>query len=218
VSSGASYCHECSDTSIKTYIDDFFESGHLRLSSFDHFKSHTDVERLDANEGEGVHFGEYRSPHDPDDASTVAMVTGTGQSFYVLCGSILESTDLLSDFGSDGYFVIENPTGFANEVRRHVTGCLGGLQGHCIYPPRGRGVSRRLDENPRQIIEDATRADGTVDMAAIPAMASLTVGNESFFTKDSRYRHQAEYGCFGVWTIALRATWTSCAQALESSA
>ena len=155
VNSGASYCHECSDTSIKTYIDDFFESGHLPLSSFDHFKSHTDVERLDANEGEGVHFGEYRSPHDPDDASTVAMVTGTGQllrAFRFHSGIHrppvrFRFRRLLRDRESNR---------LCQRSPSPRNGLPGGTARPLHYPPRGRGVSRRLDENPRQIIEDAT--------------------------------------------------------------
>jgi len=177
----------------QTYIDDFFETGHLRISSFDHFKTHTDEQRLDTQEGTGVHSGVYQSPTDPDDAATLFMVTASGQNHYVLCGSIRESADLCSAFCSDGYFVIENPLGFANEVRRHVPGCIGGIQGHCIYPPSGPGVRRRYDANPLQMFEEAKRPDGSVDIGVLPATASLTVGNEPLFVKQPGYWQQAEY-------------------------
>ena len=163
---------------------------------------HADEERRD-DEGTSLNVGVYSPTTDPDDARSVVTVSSAGAKSYVLSGSVIESAQLHEAFGAGGYFVIQNPIGFANAVRRHIPGCTGGLQGHCIYSPRGRVIHRDLEENPTDLLNHAKNPDGTIDMGVLPHLDALSAGTERFLLKAARFSHQAEYRF--VWMTQGRA-------------
>jgi hypothetical protein len=174
------------------HVDAFFETGALRLASMARFAEHPDEPRRD-QEGQSVNSAVFHDPDSPTGGSTIFTVTATGQSDYILCGSIVESERLLEAFGVDGCFAIENPIGFAQAVKRFIPGCIGGLQGPCFYSPRGAVLDRRLDTDPIAMMDAARDQDGNVDMGVLPTFAQMTGGTEQLFLKQSKFDYQAEY-------------------------
>ncbi|KFX69059.1 hypothetical protein TMS3_0116400 [Pseudomonas taeanensis MS-3] len=79
------------------FIDEFFSTGKLMLSSFTRFSQHQDEQRSDNLEGENLVIGTA------GDISITAQ-TGHGNKSIVLCTSVLESEDLMRQFDCDGYF------------------------------------------------------------------------------------------------------------------
>src|ERR1700760_523368 len=73
------------------YVDAFFERGSLRLSSFRRFRQYTDEQRGDA--GEGSITMEIINPE-----SRHGVVAFNGQEAYVLCGSTIQSTEVMRAF------------------------------------------------------------------------------------------------------------------------
>ena len=173
------------------FADLFFDTGALRLSSFETFAQHDDEQRFDKSEGVSVATGVWKSDDGEDAASTVA-VTGVGANHYVLCGSTIGSRELQSEFGATGCFAIENPLGFAHAVRRHIPGCVGGSSGLCIYQG-SRTIHRKLDHDPRGVMEGFDSGDGTIDMAALPTLTSQLTGVEPMLLKPGSYAPQSEY-------------------------
>lgn len=174
------------------YINEFFDTGEIRLSSFAQFVKHSDEERQD-DEGWTINIGNFEDSNDLDASSRVYSVSGAGANAYVLCTSLVESSSLMRSFATDGYFAIEDPWRFAHAVQEVIPDFTTGLQGHCLYSPRSREIYRRLDSNVIDLIEARKNNDGTLPMELIPEIDALMCGPERLLHKSSRFRQQAEY-------------------------
>lgn len=171
----------------KEYVDTFFETGALRLSSFKRFSEHPDEERLDAREGEGTVF----NINTEGEGQTFSAKIRQGHNAYVLSTSTLYSKKLAERFETDSGFRIDNVMGFAIAVSRYVPGFIGGLEGPCIYQ-NGRIIERHSDP----INLDSMRVSSgskEIDMSKLMYKADLLAGFDLFFLKEIRYAHQHEY-------------------------
>lgn len=171
------------------FVDAFFETGALRLSSFKQFTKHADEARLDVNEGqshvmmlgEGRHFG--------------AMMSG-GHNAYVLCGSTTLSSELLRKFeGSEGVIEITNVPEFASAVARQLAGFVSGVSGHCIYTGK-RILMRHVPYDPFPLPNDSSEQVPVEQMLAAAAQAGQ---DEEKLLKERQYAYQAEYRL--LWNI-----------------
>jgi hypothetical protein len=174
------------------FIDAFFDKGELRISSFASFHAHEDDERRD-QEGRTINVGQYVDPDDSARNVQVYNVSAAGTDAYVLSASLVESRQLMQAFETDGYFVIEDPWGFALAIQDAVPAFSEGLQGHCNYSPRGREVYRNLDFSMVDLMEQQRNPDGSVNMEVLPLVERALSGPERLFHKPARYAHQAEY-------------------------
>lgn len=170
------------------FVDAFFETGSLRLSSFKQFAKHVDEARLDANEGQsmvnmqgaGRQFG--------------AILSG-GRNAFVLCGSTTLSHELMEKFeGSAGAIEITNAPEFALAVSRQLAGFVSGISGHCIYA--GRILVRHVPHDPFPLPNDPNEQISMKRMLAADAQASQ---DEDMLLKERRYAYQAEYRF--LWNI-----------------
>ena len=118
----------------RRWIDAFFETGALRLSSLARFQRHVDEQRQDQNEG--VQSYEYYTPSEPP--LFLSTWIHYGMNAYVLCGSMSESGSLATAFGADDYLAIQETMEFANAIAAHIPGFIGGTEGPCLY------LNRRL--------------------------------------------------------------------------
>ena len=114
------------------FVDEFFDSGALRLSSFRQFSAHKDELRLDTNEGKVY----YISRTGADGGQTVLMEVDYGHDAYVLCGSMTPTQELMASFACDSAIVICDTTAFAREVAKAVPGFRAGVEGPCSYQYR----------------------------------------------------------------------------------
>ncbi len=121
------------------WVDAFFATGELRLSSFAEFHAHQDEHRSQWLEGSVQFESEYRLP---DGRFSHLSVRGDyGRDAYVLCGSMSDDPDIARGLGAGGCIAIQDTTGFAKAVSQHIPGFVGGSEGPCIYAS-GRTLKR----------------------------------------------------------------------------
>lgn len=167
------------------YVNAFFERGSLRLSSFRRFRQHTDEQRGDA--GEGSITMEVVNPE-----SRHAVVAFNWQEAYVLCGSTIQSAEVMKSFeGAESGIKIKNPVGFADAVSRHIPGFVGGFQGACIYTDDR--VVRRANVIDIKFPPPDDEAGAEKWSEEYERYLAAQNSNESFLLKPMRYSHQAEY-------------------------
>jgi hypothetical protein len=178
----------------KKWIDRFFECGELMLSSFSQFRKHSDEQRHDPHEGASVldiRFGEQ----------PLSGIAFFGSDAYVLCGSMIESLDLMAQFpGCDDYFCITDTIGFASAVANSIPGFIGGFQGACIYRDE-RIVQRKIDGPPLFVPPDANQSfDPEKSLHEMNRRVFEAAALEPFFFKPVSYAHQGEYRL--IWTVS----------------
>jgi len=170
------------------YVDIFFETGELRLSSFAAFQKHKDEEREDKREGYNVLL--HRTEQDGGQAVFIQMEVG--QDSYVLCGSALASRDLMANFGCNSGIVIRDTTSFSNAVATQIPGFIGGLEGACSYSKMkllmkdlGHLSIQPTDMPPKRAVELSPEIGQQI--------AQKLVTDDVYFTKEQKYSPQHEY-------------------------
>jgi hypothetical protein len=167
------------------YVDAFFEKGSLRLSSFRRFRQHKDEQRGDA--GEGSISMEITNPE-----SHHTVVGFNGQEAYVLCGSTIQSLEVMKAFeGAESGIKIKNPVSFADAVSRYIPGFVGGFQGACIYTDDR--VVRRSNVSDMKFPPPDDEAGAEKWAEEYERYLAAQNSNESLLLKPLRYAHQAEY-------------------------
>jgi hypothetical protein len=109
------------------WIDEFFETGRMRLSTFAKFATYADEIRGDRSEGHGFCYGETK------DNKSIVIVQAQGMNATVLCCSHRLDHKLRESFERDSAFQIMNTVGLAVEIARQLAGFKQGLEGSCIY-------------------------------------------------------------------------------------
>lgn len=171
----------------KQYVDKFFESGTLRLSSFDAFSRHEDEQRLDISEGKGI----VAHRNSEGTGQTIIAAVGQGHDCYVLCTSTIHSKAIAEDFKTDSGFRINDIIGFANAVSRQIQGFRRGLEGSCEYL-EDKILNRdmgHIDLDSMRISNDSNSLDMGKVMQSVFGMA----GDDLFFIKHRKYASQNEY-------------------------
>lgn len=178
----------------RKYVDDFFDTGALRLSSFAAFGAHSDEQRLDAQEGCGIVI--HRSQE--GSAKTIIARLSQGQNAFVLCGSSIFSGELFTAFQADSGFRINDTVAFADVISRYVPGFQAGLEGPCTY--RARRVVDH-DIGPVELDSLKTAPDANdIDLEKIIGAISMIARDDLFFLKSSFYSQQNEYRL--IWLVS----------------
>ena len=165
----------------ETYVDEFFKSGSLRLSSFKSFRNNPDEEQGDQHEGRAS--AQIKTPN-----GNHAILAMNGQEAYVLCATTVESKKLEASFKTKTGFRILNSLGFANCISAHIPGFVGGIEGLCSYRD-----STIINKN---LSKDFSPPDSFVNPEIWAGEYDKFVARQSqeaFFIKLSKYSHQAEY-------------------------
>lgn len=175
------------------YIEEFFDYGRLRISSFNRFREYPDEIRGDKSEGRGSILGKGRA------GFTFHVMTGAGANGYMLSTSLEDSESIRRDFGVDSCLQITDPLGFAVAVANALPGFQEAFVGFCNYQTY-RIVEKALAE---MSIEDFTEENGNI-VIGHPQMherMNQLVGNgiDLLFLKEKKYQNQAEFRF--VWRI-----------------
>lgn len=170
------------------WIDLFFETGALRLSTFAKFATYKDEVRGDSEEGKGGGYGET------PDGKSIFVMAAEGMNAFVLSFSNRLDHALRTQFGRDSAFQIVNTLGFAVEVARQLPGFRGGLEGSCIYRP-----NTLIRTSVQFDIDKYKRPDGTMDMQMIFDAGAELGGAERILLKRLKYQTQQEYRL--VWYV-----------------
>jgi len=163
------------------YVEEFFSSGRLRLSTFNTFRNHKDEERCDSNEGR-VH-AEINTPNANHHIAAI-----NGQEAYILCGGLVENPTMEASFSTRHGIRILNPLAFADAVSGRIPGFVGGYQGNCIY--RSETCIRKKSS---ELFDPPTNSDGMEKWANGYDEFVSQHASEAFFIKQLRYAHQNEY-------------------------
>ncbi len=171
----------------KQFVDAFFETGALRLSSFAAFAKHTDEERLDGAEGTGMVV--HRN-HEGQGQTIVATVA-QGHNAFVLCGSTSLRLELSKTFGTNSGFRINDSIGFSEAISKYIPGFYIGMEGPCMYVAK-RIVDRDMGPINLETLKVAPGAK-EFDMGKMFQTVFSIAGDDLFFLKSEKYAHQNEY-------------------------
>lgn len=165
------------------YIDEFFATGRLMLSSFHRFKQHADEQREDSLEGQNLVVGRYQ------DRDVFTAQIKHGEDALVFCTSVREGDDLMRQFGCNGYFRITDTHLFGRAVGKVLTGFVRGLEGHCTY--RDHHVIEKQ-------LTASIAATFNIDPAAGPPEEVVktimgVAGAQPYFSKRRQFSQQCEY-------------------------
>ncbi|QJU59556.1 hypothetical protein HL653_18950 [Sphingomonas sp. AP4-R1] len=170
------------------WIDEFFDTGKLRLSTFAKFATYEDEVRGDKNEGQGFCYGET------SDNKSVVVMQSQGINAAVLCCSHRLCQDLQHGFQRNSAFQITNTVGFSLEISRQLAGFRNGIEGSCIYRSDAT-ISRAIDFD----FEKYKLPDGNLDMQMVADASTQLGGPELLLLKRKRYERQQEYRL--LWEI-----------------
>lgn len=171
----------------KKFVDDFFQSGLLRISSFSKFSQHCDEERKDMSEG----FGVVTHQNSEGEGQTIIASLSQGSNAYVLCGSMSLREDLSNAFGTDSGFRINDSLGFSAAVARYIPGFHIGQEGPCFYVGQ-KSVNRDMGPIDWDTLKPSQESE-EFDPSKISRTMLDAAGDDLFFMKHDIYAHQNEY-------------------------
>lgn len=184
------------------WVRDFFQTGSIQLTTYQYCREHEDLTRRDDREGSASYAFKNGD-------SWFAGRHYSGDTSYMLCGSLLESERLVRHFGCDAYFVIHDPIQFADAISRWVPGFVRGLMGPCRYR-QDRSVQRPTNHQlvPSGIFNfnpssPPTQAELEATMEKLKQGTSQAVNaaleHDSYFCKDELFAHELEFRM--AWTV-----------------
>jgi hypothetical protein len=174
------------------YIDDFFNTGRLRLSSFKIYQNYEDPEKGDKGEGWNIAIATSKKEN-----HTMYAVVGVGSNAYSFCTSTIYSEELKQKFNCDGAFLIKDSQSFGLAISNRLNGFLEGLQGHCIYQAE-RSTKKEIESlslDDMKIAPDKPEIDMNKMFSKINEANSI----DSFFMKPIRFQYQSEYRF--IWIV-----------------
>lgn len=163
------------------WIDKFFETGLLRLSTFNQFSKYDDEIRGDRYEGSGMSFGET------SDNKFIGTAISSGYDAFVFCCSYILDKSLQEKLGYNAALQITNTAAFSYEVSRQLAGFKHGFEGPCIYRSN-RLIRRKIDFDVEKY-----RLGDKISMQAMFDSAALLNGAERMLLKEKTYQDQQEY-------------------------
>lgn len=170
------------------WVDKFFETGELMLTSFTRCSSHCDEQRADEFEGMTLVVG--RGPGNLRIESQVRM----GADFYLLCTSVRGDESLMREFGCDGFFRINDTFGFALAIAKKLGGFLRGFEGMCSYTDR-LVIERPIPAGLTALFDGSMPAALERQAAAVMQIA----GVDALLAKRTAYANQFEYRL--LWNV-----------------
>ena len=170
------------------YVEAFFADGELRLSSVSNCRKHPDEVRGDLSEGSSMVGMEGGG------RSFGAWIT-SGQNEYILCGAMVLSKELLSEFsGADAAIQIDDVVEFARCVADQLAGSTGGMSGACSYVDT-KYLIKSVSGDPFPLPKDG----GTIPVEDVLMATQRANLGEDRFLKHRRFVGQAEYRF--VWSV-----------------
>ena len=185
------------------YVDEFFNTGRLRIPSMRSFAKHPDDVFSDPTEGNVFVFA---IGHD----LTVPFITLAGRDCYVLCGSQVLSRELADNFGRKSAIQIINHIEFSKAVYEKIPKSVSQYQGPAIYADsylmldmdqsQYDTLMEFIGRNPDYInydIQNIEKYPGNEESLKLTAEIFRTP--QFLFRKSIRFREQHEYRY--IWSV-----------------
>jgi hypothetical protein len=157
------------------FIDKFFDTGELLISSFDQYSQYDDNQLGDKSEGISINSGRT------DDGGVLVTVTKVGHNSYCFCTSTILSKRLYPVFKRNSVFRIKEPLNFMLEIEKSISRVNEVLYGNCIYKPE-----KTLKKNiPNINFEEMKLQDGSgnISMDKMMQKTAQLGFPEQFFLK-----------------------------------
>jgi hypothetical protein len=169
------------------FINEFFKSGRLRISSFQAFSKYQDEQRFDPNEGQNILNG-------LGNGVAFGAKVRFGRSSLVLSTSTIEDDQLLKAFNVDGYFKIKDSTGFGISISNKIPCFVSGTEGPCIYSSE-RSIQRKIDLKNRDVkgLKELKKKDSNLYKDELSKIINEISEMDGYFLKLNKYSHQNEY-------------------------
>lgn len=172
----------------RTYIDNFFETGEIRLSCFNKFRRYDNEIQGDKNEGR-------TSLHMKSSEKFQMVFYSSAINSYVLSTTNELSDKNIHDFNAVGAIKINNPTSFGTIICCRIPFCIGGVEGNCKY------VESRI--NTVMVTEEESQNLFTVEnyknMQHPHDLISKYATDDDPFLKEMKYKYQDEYRL--IWHV-----------------
>jgi hypothetical protein len=185
----------------RAFVEEFFRTGHLRLSSFRRFSQHADEQRLDGQEGKAI----LMHVTNENGGQTVYANVEVGANAYILCGSLVPSRRIMSSFSADSAIVIFDTQGFGEAVSKMLPNISVGFDGPCSY--QGIRVIQRCDLGKHDFGPMSPIAAADLPAGArkpneperMHPLLNQIAGRDTYFLKDCRFLEQNEWRF--VWLV-----------------
>lgn len=174
------------------WLDNFFDTGEIQLSSFEKFRNYKDEMQGDYHEGKAAIICEDK------DNNTHIIGYESGINGYVLSTTKSLEEKVVNDFNGKCALIIKHPTLFGLEISKKLPFVSSGLEGSCDYvESKNRFLEKQMNTN--KLLESINELD---KRKAIGILSELTMGME-LFAKQKKYEHQKEYRFiwFSNWPV-----------------
>ncbi|WP_331351241.1 hypothetical protein [Cellvibrio sp. UBA7671] len=163
------------------FVDDFFNEGKLRLSSFKKFRNNPDEQQGDVAEGRAnMKIATPNGNH--------TILATNGQEAYVLCGGTVENKNMEASFKTADGFRIINTLAFADAISRYIPGFIGGVEGLCSYRD-----SLLINDYDEKSIVSPDQFASPEEWAKEYDKYVAEKSSAAFFIKQLKFAHQGEY-------------------------
>ena len=169
--------------SKKEYLDDFFTTGRLRITTLESCKKHEGLQG-DRKEGEAVVLSVR------PDGTTIFTWYDVGADAYILCGAVEDTLRIRQDFHAEGAgaILIKDPYRFGLAVGATIPYVTHGIAGYCDY--RESRIHYLPDESVK------ARMHASIDFAkgkGVERFREVMPGDEVFLKEKELYEHQQEF-------------------------
>ena len=170
----------------KTWVDDFFSTGSIRLSCFSDFARHEDEQRKDQREG-------FFASRATDGKNFFTSMFYYGANAYVLSSSTVHSKAHMGMFSAayNSGIMIKETAAFAHCVSRRLASFVRGYEGNCVYSDQ----EQQFEFPPGVDLSDPDNFDPRL-------LETASFDPDGFFLKEPKYSHQSEYRF--VWIVSDR--------------
>jgi hypothetical protein len=175
----------------KEHVDQFFDSGRLRLTAMPEFRKYPDEELGDAEEGN------LAARSTTTNGGSFVFVGQVGHDALVMSCAQRLGDDLKAAFKRDSAFRIKEPISFANAIAQKLRIFREGVEGPCIYTDDTTLQRNAPSHTPSTFFDtDGGFVLGTPNQGQV---MREVVGPEFYFKKRAKYQHQCEYRF--VWLL-----------------
>lgn len=180
----------------KEFEDMFFETGVLRITSFQTFRNYPDEIRGDTEEGKGLYVAKSK------EGTTNMVMHQASDTEYMFCTSLQNSTRIKEEFKVDSCFKINAPIEFANAILNVIPGSISSHIGCCNYQ------NERILKRATGLLTDQDFQDENGNTVLLTPSFNRAVENiisnpqDLNFLKKDKYQYQSEFRF--VWTVDSR--------------
>lgn len=173
------------------YVDQFFEKGTLRISSFRHFAKHPDELHRDAEESTGM------VSSIPVNGMQGTVFLERNENALILCASVRSDLQSFTGERYDGCLRINRTRDFASALARCVPGVVEVMEGFCIYREQ-----RIMMKPVGAVAPNDLQDDVNPNLCSPKKLSDLAARFDSptrFFLKERRHEKEAEYRI--IWLL-----------------